>query len=163
MHMKRTQIVSMILILVMGMTFGCSEKENTNSSEDYTSIQNNWTAFENHWNAFNTEGCVSIYTEDAEVIAPDMAAAAGKEAIAEFYHFLFSNNQSAEYSHTTESLTVAENQAIEYGNFSVDWVSNDAQSWTFNARVLVHWIKNQQDEWKIQRLLFNTPPELEAE
>lgn len=154
--MKPTITISITLFVVTVM-YGCTESDT--STDNHTVIQNNWSSFENNWNSFNTEGCVSIYTDSAEVIAPEMSTAEGKEAIAEFYNFLFSNNRSAEYKHITESLSIENNQAIEYGTFSVNWVTNDGQPWTFNARVLVHWVKTYDNEWKIQRLLFNSPPE----
>lgn len=133
-------------------------ENSTNISDDFDAIQENWIRFAEDWNDFNTEGCVSIYTDDAAVIPPEMSAAAGKEAIGEFYDFLFTANQSAEYAHTTESITIDGDLAIEHGNFSVAWVSNEGEPWTFKARVIVHWTKNESRDWKIKKLLFNTPP-----
>ena len=126
--------------------------------QDRDLIQQNWDQFIENWNALSTEGCISIYTNDAVVIAPEMHPATGKEAIAEFYNFLFTSNKSADYTHRTESITIEGNQAIEYGNFSVDWLSNEDQPWTYHARVMVHWVKDPSESWKIQRLLFNNPP-----
>lgn len=127
-------------------------------THDHDLIQQSWNQFIENWNALNTKGCVMIYTDDAVVIAPEMPATDGKQAIAEFYNFLFTSNQSADYTHTTESISIEGNLAVEHGNFSVDWVSNEGQSWTYRARVMVHWVKDPSENWKIQRLLFNTPP-----
>lgn len=154
--MKLPFHISAILFLYITLFLGFQDI--SAQTEDYEQIHQNWRQFVENWNAINTNGCVAIYAEDAVVIAPEMQPANGKEAIAEFYDFLFASNKSADYSQNTESISIEGNQAVEYGNFSVDWVSNENVSWTFNARVMVHWIKDSSDNWTIQQLLFNNPP-----
>lgn len=154
MHPKYYHIAFFILTGLLLISCGNTH----NSQDDYASIQQNWESFIESWNSFNTEGCVNIYTDDAEVIAPEMQPTTGKASIAEFYDFLFASNQSADYNHKSESISISGNQAVEYGHFSVDWVSNEGEPWTFNARVMAHWIKDENGDWKIRRLLFNNPP-----
>lgn len=145
-------------IAFLALTWLSDYRDVSAQTQDHDLIQQKWNQFVEDWNDLNAEGCITIYTDDAEVIAPEMQATKGKEAIAEFYNFLFTSNKSADYTHMTETISVEGNQAIEYGNFSVDWVSNEGQSWTYRARVMVHWIKDSPESWKIQRILFNNPP-----
>jgi uncharacterized protein (TIGR02246 family) len=154
--MKLPSLFSTIIILFT--TFFLGYQDISAQTEDYEQIQQNWRQFIENWNAMNTNGCVAIYADDAIVIPPEMQPANGKEAIAEFYDFLFASNKSANYSHNTESITIEGNQAIEYGNFSVDWISNEDIEWTFRARVMAHWVKDSSENWRIRKLLFNTPP-----
>lgn len=145
-------------IALVALTCLSDYRDVSAQTQDHDLIQQNWNQFIENWNDLNTEGCITIYTDDAEIIAPEMQPAIGKTAIGEFYDFLFASNKFADYSHNTESISIEGNQAIEYGNFSVDWISNEDEQWTYRARVMVHWVKDSSGNWTIKKLLFNTPP-----
>lgn len=154
--MNLSSIKIMIACLVALSLMSC--KAETDQTQESEHIQDAWNQFVENWNNMNTEGCMDIYAEGAVVIPPQMEIAEGRQSIAEFYDYLFSTNKSADYTHTTESISFSGNQAIEHGSFSVDWISNEGNSWTFNARAMIHWEKDPSGHWKIKKLLFNTPP-----
>ncbi|MDX1641281.1 MAG: DUF4440 domain-containing protein [Balneolaceae bacterium] len=144
------------LVLIPLIYTGCENDQNT--PEDYAAVQETWDQFITNWNQLDAEKTVIIYFDDAILIPPQLSKFEGKPAITEFYESLFAMNQSAEYTHTTESIQFSQEQAIEVGRFSVKWVSNEGDSSTYNARAMVHWERDQYGDWKIRKLLFNNPP-----
>lgn len=150
-------LLRFILSIVLFACFISCEND-TNTPEDYDAVQASWEIFINNWNNLNSEGCMTIFFDDAILIPPQLMEFEGKPAIQEFYQNLFDMNQSAEYNHITKSINFSKEQAIEVGSFSVNWVSNQGDSSAYHARVMVHWEKDQFGEWKIKKLLFNTPP-----
>jgi uncharacterized protein (TIGR02246 family) len=121
-------------------------------------IQMAWQQFIEAWETGDAEACASFYHDDALNIPPGFQIFSGKDAITSFYAMLFDENQSSKYTHNTESLSFSGDLAIEHANFTVDWVNNSGAEWTFNARALVHWQKNDEGNWLIKNFLFNNPP-----
>ena len=79
--------------------------------------------------------------------------------IAEFYDFLFTNNIQSKYTHEIIDFDATEKHVIEQGKFNVEWLSNDSTEWTFKARSLTHWTKEEDGKWRIKRFVFNMPPQ----
>lgn len=154
--MKSLLCIFTAAAVVLVSVIGCETE--LNSPEDYDGVQASWEIFANNWNNLNADGCVTIFFDDAVLIPPQLLELEGKPAIQEFYENLFDMNQRAEYNHVTKSINFSKEQAIEVGIFSVNWVSNEGDSSTYRARVMVHWEKDQFGDWKIRKLLFNTPP-----
>jgi uncharacterized protein (TIGR02246 family) len=121
-------------------------------------IRTQWDRFITHWENEAADSLAAFYTEDGINVPPEFAVNRGREAIAAFYALLFENNRSSEYTHRIESLSYADDMAIEYGSFTVDWVRNDSTTWTFRARSLTHWTRTADGDWQIAALIFNSPP-----
>jgi uncharacterized protein (TIGR02246 family) len=154
--MKR--IISLILIIFISAPSLIAVSGERNESDE-NQIRSRWVQFISHWEAGDAAACASFYTPSGMNIPNAFEANIGREAIEQFYTFLFSNNQSSSYTHTTLDLQVFGNDAVEYGEFTVDWITNEGSAWSYQARMIAHWKKNSADVWEIEKLLFNLPPE----
>jgi ketosteroid isomerase-like protein len=125
---------------------------------DTNFIEAKWKGFTEKWEAMDSKGCASYYLEDGLNIAPEFPVNEGREAIGEFYQFLFDMHQSSKYNHNTLSFEVLGDAVIELGEFSVDWVRNDGSDWNFTAIAMVHWVE-VDGNWLIKSLIFNKAPE----
>lgn len=138
--------------------FSCSSNDNQDFNHQ-TEIESIWEDFIDSWHNQDAASCASIYLENGLNIAPEFPLNQGRDAITSFYDFLFSGNISSAYQHKILELTPAGEDLIERGEFQVDWVRNDKSTWTFMARTLTHWTKDDNDKWKIKTLIFNQAPE----
>jgi len=127
------------------------------ASNPESEIRSRWDAFIEFWEAGNAQACAGFYLKDALNIPPGMPENYGREEIQDFYAFLFDNYKSSTYLHSTNSLISCGNTAIEYGNFSVEWLKHDEQVWVYEARCMVHWEKAADGIWYIRTFLFNNP------
>jgi ketosteroid isomerase-like protein len=152
--LKQTTFYLLAILILLVFT-SCSSNS---IQEAEFEIDKLWSEFEVNWNQMNSTETVSIYAEDAVLIPASMVELSGKSSIENFYGSLFSSNRSANYTHTTQSLDVWKESAVESGVFEVEWITNEGEEWTFSARVMIHW-ERINDEWKIRRLMFNQPPE----
>ncbi|WP_194777996.1 YybH family protein [Pararhodonellum marinum] len=151
-RIRKTYVVFVFLILT-----GLSSYAQT---EDYKNeLVTKWDSFISYWHEQDAEGCASFFLEDALHIAPEFPINDSREAIAEFYNFLFSNHSSSQYQHNIISIETLGEDILENGEFMVDWVRNDGSEWLFHARSLTHWVKNQGGDWKIKTLMFNSAPQ----
>ena len=117
-----------------------------------------WNQFIENWEANEAAACASIFHTDGLNIPNEYRINSGVAEIEEFYTALFANNQSGTYRHRMESLQILGDAAVEYATFHVDWISNEGEEWSYNARALVYWKKDENGSWKIKTMLFNTPP-----
>lgn len=136
----------------------CNSRVVDPSQEIQPKIRKNWDQFINAWESEDATACASFYTDEGINVPPSAKANEGKKAIESFYKFLFDNNISSKYTHTIIDIDGDESQVIEYGKFSVDWMRNDSTEWTYYARTMTQWI-NDNGTWKIDKFLFNNPPE----
>ena len=146
------------LIVFSFVVYSCGDAVQAPDSGLEKEIEQTWSEFSKNWEQEAVEELVILYTEDAMNIPPDGEIRTGREAIAQFYEFLFSNHLSSTYRHETKSLEVSGDMAIEYGEFTVNWVRNDSTPWTYRARSMTHWVKGENGKWHIQKFLFNQPP-----
>ena len=150
---KTTFFFSFILIL-----FSCSSQEIQDQNHQIE-IESIWDLFVESWHSQDAASCASIYLENGLNIAPEFPINQGREKIASFYDFLFSDHISSVYQHKILELTPSGADLIERGEFLVDWVRNDQSTWTYRARTLTHWTKDEKGNWKIKSLIFNQAPE----
>ena len=141
-----------VLIASVFILLSCTSK--SQSSNDFRDLWNNFIV---NWEAEDANGCASIYHTDGINIPQGLPANEGRASIQTFYESLFSANRSSRYTHTTESVSYNGDMAVELASFSVDWTTNEGEEWTYNARAMVHWEKNNSGEWKIRLMLFNQP------
>ena len=121
-------------------------------------IRTTWDAFIAAWEIQDAEACAAFYAENGVNIPPEFSANEGRDAVQEFYQFLFDNNRSSRYTHTIRSISFAGNMAVELGAFRVDWINNEGFPWTYSARSLTHWEQNEAGQWRIRAFLFNAAP-----
>jgi ketosteroid isomerase-like protein len=153
---KQMNLVAVVTITAM-LCWSCQPA--TSPAENVEAqLRSNWDAFINHWHNEDATACAAFYAKDGINVPAGFDASVGREAIEGFYRFLFDNNISSNYSHNTKYVAASGSVAVEYAEFSVDWLSNDSTEWTYQARVLAHWEKNMEGEWKIKAFVFNSPP-----
>lgn len=141
---------------------GCTEAENSNANTNPPGeIEAIWQLFTEAWEAEDAAACASFYHSEALNIPSEFNINKGRDEIESFYQFLFNSNRSSDYSHKTESISFSENLAVEFATFTVNWINNDGEPWTYRARVLVHWQSDETGNWLIKNFLFNTPPAAE--
>jgi len=157
--MRNLTIIAVLVIAFSGIIYSCTHSSPPATSENVRSeIEKLWEAFSDNWENENAGACAALYAPDGLNVPPQMDSNKGREAIEKFYQSLFDNNLGSEYTHTTKTLTSFGDHAVEYGEFAVNWLSNDSTSWTYNARAMVHWTKSETGEWLIETLLFNQVP-----
>lgn len=148
---------SIVLFACLLLIFtACTTYKETNTNPP-GEIEIAWQQFIEAWEAEDAATCASLYHENALNIPNGFPANIGRDAIEAFYVTLFEANRSSKYTHKTESISFSGNLAIEHANFTVNWITNDGDEWTYRARTLVHWERDENDTWKIKTLLFNQP------
>lgn len=117
-----------------------------------------WESFISFWERLDARACAAFYWEDGINVPPQLPENRGRKAIEDFYRDLFSQHQSAKYVHKTHKLDAYQDHLIEYGEFSVDWVTKNGDPWKYKARTMVYWKKDDNGLWKIKQLIFNQAP-----
>ena len=137
---------------------GCADDSGSSLDIEAESraIRARWDAFIGHWENKDASACAEFYTEDANHIPPNSAINRGRDEITAFYETLFLDNANSQYTHRIDQLDVTENDAVELGNFQVAWTALDSTNWSFSARSMAHWVR-QQDTWMIRTFIFNLP------
>ena len=108
-------------------------------------------AFETAFNIGKVEGCVALYTDDAEILAEDSPAAHGSAAIGQF----FTNQIEREIQFDAEpalSLTSGD-LALDQGTYLVRNVRLGRE--VERGDYLHIWRRVQGDEWRIFRTILN--------
>lgn len=152
------RIPVLIWILTLIVISGCMQDQSYSEEEVASELRNQWNTFIAHWEAEEADEMVAMYTEDAVHIPPSMEINSGRDKIYDFYSMLFANNLSSAYEHDILGIQHEGNSAIEQGSFTVNWVRNDSTEWTFRARSLTHWMRNEEGTWQIKSFIFNLPP-----
>lgn len=155
---KRSTIFALGLLPVMTFFQACSQPVEA-VSDPTDEIRRIWAGFVSNWEAGDARACAAVYAENAINIPPGFGVNQGRQAIGDFYEFLFAANPGRRYSHTVHSVSYSGNMAVELGEFRADWITADGEEWTYHARSLTHWEKDASGKWKIRSLLFNQPPE----
>jgi ketosteroid isomerase-like protein len=107
---QRGVLPAFALLPLLAVAGGCSSKEEA-LPEEVTS------ALETAYTRGDVEACVAIYTDDAEIIAPDAPAIRGKQAIEAFYKDQVARDISFD---TDSALSIVHgNLAIEQGTYRV--------------------------------------------
>ena len=154
--MKKNPLAIILATLLLGCNVNTSTIDKDSAQQK---INDQWALFVKAWESEDAEGCAQFYFKDALNIPPNAPIKNGRKAVQDFYQFLFDNNLKSDYTHTVNSVDVGGDQIIELGEFQVDWVRNDSTSWTFNARSMTHWKKDESGNWLIQKFMYNNPPE----
>lgn len=137
------------------LQFKRTKKETNVLKADF---EQKWSEFIQKWEAEDAVGCSEFHSENGINAPPNANVNDGKKEIAAFYGFLFNSHLKSNYSHKIVSLDTYGNQAIEYGEFEVNWTTNDSLDWTLNARSLTHWKQGEKGDWKIEKIIFNKAP-----
>lgn len=144
-----------ILYFILTILAANPASQNDTASKD---IRATWDQFIESWESNNAESCASFYTQNGINIPSGFEINRGLADIESFYRSLFDANQSSTYRHSIHDLQVFGDHAIEYGEFRVDWIPIDGDNWTYHARSLTHWKKVDTGEWKIEKIMYNSPP-----
>jgi uncharacterized protein (TIGR02246 family) len=156
---KMIRNLSVLILLVLFIS-SCSNHVAQVSEEEITKeIITNWEGFIDSWEKEDAAGCASFYMKDGLNIPPGFKINEGRKAVEDFYDFLFEKNLSSKYQHDIDFIDVlTDSTLIEKGGFQVDWVRNDSTEWTFKARTVTSWKKDEAGNWKIALFIFNNPP-----
>jgi uncharacterized protein (TIGR02246 family) len=122
-------------------------------------IASKWGDFISNWQNQDAKGCASFFLEDGMNIPPDFPINHNRREISDFYELLFTGHSSSQYQHNILSVEFLGDDLLERGEFMVDWVRNDGSEWQFHARSLTHWVRDQQNDWKIKTFIFNSAPQ----
>ena len=155
--MKRTLLLGLTMLSLLFNA--CQQATSIDQEAIKKEIRSNWDGFIEAWEQEDATTCASYYKEDGLNIPPEFGMNEGRTAIDSFYTFLFSANLGSKYRHTIEDFVAFEGGAFEYGSFEVDWTRNDSTSWTFRGRSMTKWEQEADGTWKIDKFLFNTPPQ----
>lgn len=121
-------------------------------------IETRWSDFTRSWNNLDADACAAFFTENARNIGPEVPVREGRAAIGAFYTDLFGAHQNATYRHEIVDLAAGDGYAVEFGRFTVDWLTTDSTAWQFTARSLTYWVEDTDGIWRIASFMFNKPP-----
>lgn len=117
-----------------------------------TAIEASNTQFTAHFNAGQGDSVAAHYAEDGRVMAPNMAVAAGRQAIAASMGMM----AGATLALTTESVTANGPLAVERGTYSITLTPPGATApITDTGKYLVHWHK-VGDKWLMVDDIWNS-------
>src|SRR5688500_13008947 len=117
-----------------------------------TAIEASNTRFMAHFNAGQGDSVAAHYTEDGRVMAPNMAAASGRQAIAASMGMM----SGATLVLTTESVAASGSLAVERGTYTITLTPPGAPGpITDNGKYLVHWRK-VGDNWLMVDDIWNS-------
>ena len=154
--MIQSHLSFLLVIALAFLTNSCGQANTQSNSNTVPSIiDQKWQEFVTAWENEDAATCASFYYSDALNVPNAMPVNRGRESIESFYDSLFEANRSSQYNHQTQSISFSENLAVEYATFTVDWVSNEGDEWTYRARALIHWRKDENGDWLIQHFVYN--------
>jgi uncharacterized protein (TIGR02246 family) len=155
--MRNTQLIITLLFSSILLISSCFPEPDT-KHEATLAIRNNWDSFINRWENQDAAGCAAFFTEDGYNVPDEFKTVKGRSEIESFYKTLFAGSQSSKYVHNILSVSLSGDQAIELGEFTVEWLSHEDEAWTYKARSFAHWQKDENENWRIKGFLFNKPP-----
>lgn len=154
-----------LFLIIIAIVFASTIHSCTGRASDIVEVENPeseirelWNQFSQSWESEDASACASIYHADGLNIPDEFRVNSGVTEIEEFYSSLFVENQPTAYRHRMESLHFDGDMAVEYAAFRVEWISNEGEDWTYDARALIHWKKVENVGWRIKSMLFNNPP-----
>ena len=158
--MRRTMRV--VLALGLGVVAGCAPKAETAEQADQrmaseataarTAIEASNQQFTAHFNAGHGDSVAARYAEDGRVMAPNMAVASGRQAIAASMGMM----AGATLALTTESVAANGPLAIERGTYKITLTPPGATApITDTGKYLVHWRK-VGDNWLMVDDIWNS-------
>jgi len=159
-------MTTVVLALGLGVMAGCAPKPETpeqaearmtaEAASARTAIEASNQQFVMHFNAGHGDSVAAFYAEDGRVMAPNMAVASGRQAIAASMGMM----AGATLALTTESVAASGPLAVERGTYTITLTPPGAKApITDNGKYLVHWHK-VGDKWMMVDDIWNSdlPP-----
>ncbi|PWN07504.1 YybH family protein [Rhodohalobacter mucosus] len=154
---KYTLPFVLVSLILFGGCTGSNPDTETDADSIPAAIESNWQQFVDAWESEDAAACAALFKENALHVPNGLPVNEGRESIAAFYSMLFDSNQSSRYSHQTESISFSDNLAVEYATFSVNWIDNEGEEWTYLSRALIQWKKDESGNWLIENFFYNQP------
>jgi len=127
---------------------------NSEATAARTAIEASNAQFMTHFNAGHGDSVAAIYTESGRVMAPNMATASGRTAIAEFMGTMAPMKPTLTL--TTESVAANGPIAIEMGTYRIAATMPGASAPTTDTgKYMVHWHK-VGDKWMMVDDIWNS-------
>ncbi len=152
----------LFLISATALISGCAPKAETaeqaearmssDAAAARSAIEASNARFMVHFNAGHGDSVAAFYAEDGRVMAPNAAAAAGRQAIAGALGMM----AGATLALTTESVDVSGPLAVERGTYKITLTPPGAPApITDTGKYLVHWRK-VGDNWMMVNDIWNS-------
>jgi ketosteroid isomerase-like protein len=155
-------MTTVVLALGLGVMAGCAPKPETpeqaearmtaDAASARTAIEASNQQFVAHFNAGHGDSVAAFYTEDGRVMAPNMAVASGRQAIAASMGMM----AGATLVLTTEAVAANGPLAVERGTYKITLTPPGATApITDTGKYLVHWHK-VGDKWMMADDIWNS-------
>lgn len=102
-------------------------------------------------NQFDPEGLRKLLTNDARLLAPNVPAIEGSEAVVEYYRSAVATELA--YEVTQLKSAMIGNVGVAEGTYRIRNRTND--TYVEDGKYLAVWV-NQEGQWRIARLMSNT-------
>ena len=156
------RMTTVVLALGLGVMAGCAPKPETPEQAEArmtaeataarTAIEASNQQFVMHFNAGHGDSVAAFYAEDGRVMAPNMAVASGRQAIAASMGMM----AGATLVLTTESVAASGPLAVERGTYKITLTPPGAPGpITDTGKYLVHWHK-VGDKWMMVDDIWNS-------
>lgn len=107
-------------------------------------------------NQGDLEQIMIYYSEDAVLMPPGGSVISGLEAIREHYEMLFSANRFIDLEAIPLEISVSNNLALIAGETAGKiQLKKDSSTQYIQGQFMMQFGKNDRDEWKIKRLIWN--------
>jgi len=144
--------------LMIALTAACTAAPKpVDTAADEQAIRATVTAWNGYIASQNDSAIAAIYTADAILMAPNMPALTGHDAIRQFWAGFWPAKPDLKL--TPRDVTIAGDLAIESGIYSLSMIPGADGISTDNGKYLVAW-KRTADGWKAIRDIYNSdnPP-----
>jgi ketosteroid isomerase-like protein len=131
------------------------------SDSAQTAITAMSTSFAAHMLAGHVDSVVTMYGDDAALMAPNMPAAHGKAAIKAAFTGMMTGGTMSAFTLTTTAVTANGPMAIETGRYRLSMTPPGGAMMSDSGKYMVHWHK-VSGRWIIASDIWNTDAPMPA-
>jgi uncharacterized protein (TIGR02246 family) len=160
MTMKSLCKSSIVFVLTLLISAGCSSQNEANTDADVAAINGIWESYESSLNGGDIDSWLALWTEDGVQMPPDEAPAIGKDQLRQ------RNGGALDFFNvdieiTNEEVEVAGRLAFSRGHYIATFSpKDDSQPIPVDGKFMTILKKQPDGGWKIHRDIFNSnvPP-----
>ena len=151
----------LISLMVLGFFAGTYCQEKIDIEADIEANKNLTEEWDATFNAGDLDGHVSLYTDDAVSMQPNMPALVGKNAIRDSFQSFYEQNTEIEFDDTNEEVIVCGDWAFVWGTYTETYTPKVGGETIRDSGKWMDFRKRQPDgSWRIYRTIWNSdlPP-----
>ncbi len=148
-------LILFLASIIILITFACNRKVGTEA--DVSAIKTLTESWDNAFNSGNADALVSLYTDDALRIPPNMIPVTGSDAIRDYFNTEFEQYSYYEIDDPVDEVIVLGNKAFVRGKFLLKYtlrLSDEQEKDEGNWIILLD--RQPDGSWKFYYEIFNS-------